>query len=198
MATTDLITPAELQAFLRPENASGLDPESTYLALLVTGVSLAIKDYVRLPLVKETFSETFDGDGTSDAIYLRAFPIDTAATMTITEDGTALVLSTDYIRDPLIGRLRRIPGSGATATRAWSQGLRNITAAYTAGHFANTAAVDERVKLAAKILCKTLHENFGPGLFGPQAPEAVTRPAQWPWIVRQLLSAVEHPGGCSL
>lgn len=198
MATLDLITLAELKGFLRPEDSSELSAEDTHLTALITAVSMAIEDYCRLPLIKQAQSETLDGDDGTDAIYLRAFPVDTAQTITVVESSTTLVQNTDYIVDPLIGRLRRIPGSDATSTRGWDQGLRNVVITYTAGRFANTAAVDERVKLAARILCKTVHENFGPALFGPQAADPIAKPAQWPWIVRQLLSKVEHPGGAAL
>jgi hypothetical protein len=157
--TYDLLSLAEAkQALGQPLTASDLD---TTIASYVTGVS-RILDANCGPLVQRTVTgETYSGDGTS-IIRLRQTPAASitscteyqgtkAVTLTVETIGTAPAAG--CILDPQNGLLYRRSGGWDSS---WWMGRGNITVTYVAGLYANTAAVDARVKRAAGMLLRHL------------------------------------------
>ena len=102
---------------------------------LIDEASQTIVSYLRRPLAKATFTETFymrqligSGFGAPiiEVLQLQQWPITTLTS--ITEDGTALTAS-DYLSDPDRGHIRRLDSSGVLSY--WS--AFQVVVVYVAG-----------------------------------------------------------------
>jgi hypothetical protein len=157
--TYDLLSLAEAKSALGlPAANPDLD---TTVASYVTAVSRVLDENCG-PLVQRTVTnETHSGNGTY-AIDLKKRPAATLTSCTEYQGTTAITLTIEtagtapangVILDGDNGLLYR-RSSGADWT--WYPGRNNITVTYTAGRYANTAAVDARVKRAAGMLLRHL------------------------------------------
>lgn len=157
--TYDLLSLAEAKSALGlPAANPDLD---TTVASYVTAVSRVLDENCG-PLVQRTVTnETHSGNG-SYAIDLKQRPAATLTSCTEYQGTTAVSLTIEtagtapadgVILDGDNGFLYR-RSSGADWT--WYPGRNNITVTYTAGRYANTAAVDARVKRAAGMLLRHL------------------------------------------
>jgi hypothetical protein len=163
----DILTLAEARAALRQGTSTASDTE---IALLVTAASIAI-DRGTGPVVTRTITgDTYDGDDdgaghTTSMIQLRYWPV--GSVTTVTEDGATLTAVTDYHIDLEKGQLWRRSGD---YDWRWECGRDNITVTYTAGRFANTAAVDSWWKQGARLLVRHLWraEQWNVAGIGPQ------------------------------
>ena len=157
--TYDLLSLAEAKATLG-QSAAATDLDTT-IASYVTAVSRML-DEACGPLVTRTVTaEKYSGDGTA-IIKLRQMPASAITSCTEYQGTTAVTLTVETIGttpsagcilDPATGLLYRRAGGWDDA---WYPGRGNISVTYTAGRYANTAAVDARVKRAAGMLLRHL------------------------------------------
>lgn len=106
------------------------------IAQIADGVSQRIESACHRPFVTRSFTETYNGDGTTQ-LLLRHWPVVAVSSFTMkdTQDGTpvAYVNGTDYDLDRAIGALR------LRSIALW-RGFQNIAVTYTAGWGAQDAA----------------------------------------------------------
>lgn len=152
--TIDVLTLAEARTGLSTE--TGHTAKDAPLAAYITAVSRRL-DELCGPIVIRTITDEVHSGGTK-SLFLREYPVVSVTTITEYEDTTGTVLSVEtnaskpssaYLLDPATGIIHR----RATGTsRDFSIGDRNVVVTYQAGRYANTAAVDERFKTAARLL----------------------------------------------
>lgn len=157
--TYDLLSLAEAKSALGlPAANPDLD---TTVASYVTAVSRVLDENCG-PLVQRTISAELYSGERRPAIRLRNMPAASITSCTEYQGTTAVVLTVETIGtdpaeacilDSSTGLLYRRSG-GLDAD--WYPGRNNITVTYTAGRYANTAAVDARVKRAAGMLLRHL------------------------------------------
>ena len=185
MATLNLITSAEAKAYV----GEGSDTRDTTIATIVTGVSLAIKRYVKRPLIIETFTDEYhDGDGTNQ-FYTFNSPVDLSGTMTLAhdndDDGTfTSVVSGDY--HAYASGLIQLDDD-ATNFTVFTRGPRNIKITYDAGYFADTVNVDQDVKLAALALFRHFYKGEVINLGGRFGEIELAKATKWPDEVYRIL-----------
>lgn len=150
MATNDLITVAEAKRHLRVNDSSA----DTTIGELITEASLFL-DELCGPVVVQNVTKTVLAP--SGSVFLDVppgSPTFTVTSLVVTEynSGVATVLTAEdfdtagtYRYDPTLGRILR---RSSWSDTAW--GPQEVTVAYTAGRFANTAAVDQRFKGACR------------------------------------------------
>lgn len=162
MATNDLITVAEAKTLLRPTNA----PTASYdteLALYITAASQRIDDLCGPVVIRTITNEAHDGGRVS--IFLKHYPV--VAITTITEyayttaqalslETTAAKTANDYLVTLENGIVRR---RSSNADRSFAAGSSNVVVTYTAGRYANTAAVEAKFKLACSICVAHMWRN---------------------------------------
>lgn len=156
--TLDLLSLTEgKQAIGTAAAATDID---TTLAGYITATSRLI-DANCGPMVQRTITGEVH-DGGAATIRLTYNPASTVTTVTEYQGTTAVTVTQEtlgtapnpgYLLDVASGYLyRRANGVDGQ----WYDGRRNIVVTYTAGRFANTAAVDARVKQAAGMLLRHL------------------------------------------
>lgn len=126
-----LATQAQVEAFNQLDFDADPDPTVT---IWLDAASKAAEQFCQRPLERQDGRvETFTGDGFHKR-WLTMHPIE-AGSVTITEDGDALVEDTDYLLDYETGLLRRILDD-SKHPRGWgSQGkLENVEVTYSAGY----------------------------------------------------------------
>lgn len=167
MATLDVITLAEAKVALHMGATTANDTE---LTAMITAISQRL-DLAVGPIVTRTVTaETYDGSDTlggthgvsrASMIQLKSWPC--TAVTTVVESGTTLTVTTDYVADLEKGQLWRRIGAW---DYLWRYGRDNIAVTYTAGRFANTAAVDEWYKQGAYLMLQHHYRarqwNVGP------------------------------------
>jgi uncharacterized phiE125 gp8 family phage protein len=107
----------------------------TVLSRYISGASHAAMEYTNRVFQVETLSEQFLQNrrdrfvlSNISPLQLSRWPLITVTS--VTEDGTVLVVGTDYLVDPVFGQLTRLDTSGFP--RTWPS--VGITVAYTAGY----------------------------------------------------------------
>ncbi|MDQ3106420.1 MAG: hypothetical protein M3Q68_01255 [Actinomycetota bacterium] len=164
----DILTAAEAAAALPASGSITVD--ATKLAALTTAVSLMM-DSACGPIVLRTVTgEEYDGGG--GRIWLRQAPVSATATttvMTVTEysSGTAQVLGAEDLASATANDYRFVAQTGELSRRSsWYDskfGSQRVVVTYQAGRFANTPAVAENFKQAARIILRhvwTLEQGF--------------------------------------
>ena len=121
--------------------------ESEILAL-VGAATFTIEGYLGLPLVRRSFSEDHTGGigerlGGARRMYLRNYPV-VSTGITITDDDATTIDSDDYTVIADQGILEH--------DWQWPAPVGRWTVVYTAGRYANTDAVEQHFKTAAKLL----------------------------------------------
>lgn len=213
-----LATLAELTGYMNHDVTTYSDTQKDALQRLINGVSEAIANECKVPLIKSARIEYYDGG--HESIVLKAAPVDTAETFEVKEDGeelepcvdgtdeTAAGDEPDYYLDPEAGIITR---GGTDGT--WAEGKRIVKVTYTAGLGWQYTTVDEvetkrtttsqtltRVDIpdalreAALIILKA-HTDLGPTNWGTQVlPQGgVLRPSAWPLAARLILSDYSMP-----
>ena len=157
--TYDLLSLAEAKATLG-QSASATDLDTT-IASYVTAVSRVLDENCG-PLVQRTVTaEKYSGDGSS-ILRLRQQPASSITSCTEYQGTVAVTLTVETIGTAPSAGCMLDPDTGLLYRRAggwdysWYPGRGNITVTYTAGRYANTAAVDARVKRAAGMLLRHL------------------------------------------
>jgi len=172
MATVDLITLAEAKNWLGISGAT----HDTKLTALATAVSLRLEKWCGTKLVqgtvtseKHTGGSLGAGGGFRDPIrgggkrlFLKNMPIVSITSIVDTQSTPAEVTDVDYLiwNDEGIVEHRAfwpVPFDSNTNFAFW-------LVTYVAGYFANTAGVDENVKLAARMLLARYFKDVTPGV----------------------------------
>lgn len=199
MATLDVLTLAEGKAALNLAGTSQYDGE---IPAWITASSLALDAKVG-PIVKRTVTDEVH-DGYGGHFYTRLYPVLTYTTVTEYNGTTATVLTVEtnaskpasaylaeqYGPNPaLLSGLIRRRGSGSDAW--FPEGIGNVVVTYEAGRFADTAAVDERFKSAARLTLQNLWNSQRPNL--GDVGEFEVPQSNWPRFaipnaVRQMLA----------
>lgn len=139
--------------------------------VLINSISDVIQKHCRRPLIHEDTAEPeeHDGSGSIASLWLKRLPvvIGTEVPFSVTEDGRLLTLDVDFKVRKSNGELIRIRGQNRAA---WARGVMNITAAYRAGLWADTASVADDMKVWAAQGVDWLH-GLGPASWGSRATE---------------------------
>lgn len=120
--STTLFSLARLRTYLGITDVSGSKDEE--LAIIGDAASEEIEQETGRVFVKRTATETYNGDGNS-VLFVRR-PIVSISSLTV--DGNALVLNTDYKFDARLGAIYRLNGNGFT------QDVQNISITYVYGY----------------------------------------------------------------
>jgi len=126
---TDLISVA------RAQQAEQLaDVDSSLLAVLITAASRAIVAWCGREFVSQTFSETYDGDGTR-RLHLRQFPVTSLTSVTITDtDGTEYDIATTAFRVDGVAGIIEFKPDAADDFTWFPEGFQNVAVVYVAGY----------------------------------------------------------------
>lgn len=197
---TDWISLDEAKAAV---NISG-STFDTELGLYVSAASQRLDQVAGAAVIRTVTGEVHDitRPGVT-AILLKHRPVVSASSVvvynqtaarTLTLETNSAKTADDYLLDLAEGRLRR-RASGYDSS--FPVGRGNIIITYTAGRYANTAAVSERFKLAASIYLAHLwkrEQGAGTVTFGGVEPDPNAIPTFGiPNVVRDLL--LEEVGG---
>ena len=152
MAISDyaLVTLADLKVYL---GISGTDYD-TKLEDLIDSVSFAVENYIGgYGVVRTISTELHDGDSVCEYLQLRHYPI---SSVTLIEVDSTEVSSTYYTVDKQAGLVKYSGG--------WSSGEQNIDVDYVAGLYADTASVNDSLKLVCKMWIADLYQNTNPNV----------------------------------
>ena len=123
----------------------GIDSSSfdDTISTVIAAVSLTIERYIGRTITEGTYSDEYlNGDGMSDQLVLKNWPVTSAVTFVLKEDGST-VASTNYTVDDSSGIIYTLPDYYGSS--AWTRGRRNFTVTYSAGY----ATVPADIKQAA-------------------------------------------------
>ncbi len=153
---TDLVTREEVKVYL------GFPDQDTHdrtLDAFIKSVSNAARQRCSRNFDQRAYTDILCGRGVR-AVFAKDKPIAAAPAPQAFENGTALVIATDYSASADVGVnledgiFYRLPGSTSVAGRligppgVWSKGVNNVKLVYTAGFAA--ADMPEDLKLAVK------------------------------------------------
>lgn len=209
-----LVTLAELQAYLNQTSAALGDDRNDWLLTAINVASMYLETECHVPLIKASVTEYYDGG--NQRIILKGAPVDTAATLTVIEDGTTLTVcadgssltsagaSPDYWLDPDSGMIER--------NGIWASGRRIVKVAYTAGRgwqyktgttkrtltseTLSSTDIPDDLRQAALMTAKAF-TDMGPTNWGTQVlPDGqVLRPVVIPLAGRLILDRYRMPRG---
>jgi len=161
VSSNALITLAELQTYPGiPSSLSAVD--TTILEALIDAVSKEIDNWTGITMIQQSFIEHYLWEHIKDRtkFRLRHFPI--VSVTSITDLSSNTIASTEYWIDKVFGFLVR---AGAWQVPQDDNGFATYwTIVYTAGKFANTAAVDAAVKLACKMQVGSMYRKPDPSV----------------------------------
>ena len=138
---TDLITTKQARLYLKLKDGEKDDD----IGPIISAVSEFVRGRTGLKFDQRIYTEFHNGKGLR-TLRVRETPVATSPAPTVTENGTALVVTTGYsdtadvVYDPGEGVFHRRTGStfiGGTRTDIpgrWSPGAQNITIVYTGGY----------------------------------------------------------------
>ncbi len=163
MTTVDtaiaLTTLADQKEFLKIGGAA----EDSALSLLINEVSRIINTFTRRQLVKKSYTEFYDGDG-SDELILKNVPI--VAVTQVNDDidrtfgsGDDLSISADILIDKEAGILRLWNNESVFLT-----GKANVKVAYSAGY--DVAAIPQDLQWACQKLVAFQYHQRKDGRYG--------------------------------
>lgn len=157
----NLVSLAEAKSYL---NITGTSRD-VQIQAIVDGASALIEDFCQNAFVQRSFTEHYTGGinihkGGAKRLYLKHFPIVSVAS--ITDDRGYVMPSDQYVIWPEKGILEHfgywyVPQTTTGAPGRW-------TVVYTAGRYANTAAVLPSLKLACNMLIATRWMARAPGI----------------------------------
>lgn len=163
MATLDVITLDEAKAAI--SNNAGVNNDDL-LTAYITAVSQAIDQACGPVVIRTVTAEMHDGG--ADRIFLNSYPIVALSAITeyagtssvvLTEQTAGTIPDAGYLVRKDAGYIERL-----SSGQPWqfSTGVGNVSVTYTAGRFANTAAVSAKFKQAAAItLANIWRREFG-------------------------------------
>lgn len=154
MASTDVIGLADARKALRLAD-SDTSHDTDLGSIYVPAVTPVVEDIIG-PVISRSF--TYTGNGGSSSIVLPHVGVTVTA---VTEDGTSLTASTDYVVDSAVGIVYRGTASG---NATFSSGTQNVVVTYTAGIAASLSAVPAGVKLAARIILAAMWQADQQGI----------------------------------
>jgi hypothetical protein len=187
--TLDIVTLAEARSAVNI-NTAGYVADDTRLAAFVTAISRHFDNLVG-PVVQRTVTAEVQ-DGGRNFITLDLAPISAVTSITEYSGTAATVLasasntsqpSNGYLLDPwrdgfYKGRIYRRSGN---TNASFPDGRGNVVITYTAGRYANTAAVDQRFKTATELTLANVFRReqrpVNPGFGGPEAMNDVVATA---------------------
>ena len=208
-----LVTLTEAQNYMNYQNASLTDAQNDALLRLINGVSEAIANDCRVPLIKAAATEYYTGGARK--IILERAPVDRAEAVTVVEAGTTLY---PPVRGTLYTSTGASPGYYLHADEGmierasgyWDDGFEVIAVTYTAGRGWQYKAAGEKrmavtealsstdipddLREAALIILKA-HSDLGPTSWGAQVLPGgeYMRPSAWPLAARLMLNAYRMP-----
>jgi uncharacterized phiE125 gp8 family phage protein len=135
MAAGDLCTLAQVREWL--SLAVGQTGDNALLERLITACSAGIKDYVQRPLLSETYSESYNGTGTSKLV-LKNYPITAVSNLLI--GNVAVTEASDPTAYGFLfnGAVLYLSSAGAATSpnvgNIFPAGNQNVQVTYTAGY----------------------------------------------------------------
>lgn len=137
--------------------------KDTLIDNLINAISTLVETVRNRTFKKTAYTnELYDIPVSSPLLYLKQYPIDTAATLTVVENDVTLVKDTDYRVYATEGYLRRIGGNFAqtpTQFNVWKAGFQIVKLTYTGGY--NPIPYD--LELAAAMWVIQLLSGFTKG-----------------------------------
>ncbi|MCP3805377.1 hypothetical protein NLX83_39535 [Allokutzneria sp. A3M-2-11 16] len=205
MATLDVLTLSEAKLAL---NLTGTGAHDVELAGFITASSLRLDELVGPVVRRQISAETHDGG--AGQVFVRFFPVSLVASVTEYSGTTATVLTAEtpgtqpadaYLTEPysadvtLKGPALHRRSSGADAR--FPVGRGNVVITYTAGRAVDTAAVDQRFKLAASLILINLwrsQQDSSGGMGEFDIPNQIFPRFAVPNAVRELMHGeVQEP-----
>jgi len=112
----------------------------TLITTVIAGVSIAMERYVGRTLTEATYSdELYSGDGFTDQIVLRNWPVTDTVTFVLKEDNSTIT-STNYSVHSDSGIVYPVPDYYGQAV--WTAGRWNYAITYSAGYDSTTMPAD--------------------------------------------------------
>ena len=153
-----LVTLTEAQNYMNYQNASLTDAQNDALLRLINGVSEAIANDCRVPLIKAAATEYYTGGARK--IILERAPVDRAEAVTVVEAGTTLY---PPVRGTLYTSTGASPGYYLHADEGmierasgyWDDGFEVIAVTYTAGRGWQYKAAGVKRTLISEALSST-------------------------------------------
>lgn len=144
-----LCTQADVEKKLQWDITAEPEPVVT---MHIADAQAMIEAEVGRPLESAARSDTFDGGQWS--LFLTHWPV--TAVATVTEDGTALTVTTEYLWYPG-GKLIRVSGGHQT----WWQASKpqSIVVAYTAGYSAGSKELEHLGSLCAEVVARAFRKG---------------------------------------
>lgn len=157
----NLISLAEAKAYINVTDSS----HDARIQAIIDGASALIEDFCQNAMVIRSFTEHYTGGigihkGGAKRLYLKKFPVVSVAS--ITDDAGNTIPASQYVIWPEKGELEHfgywyVPQTMNGAPGRW-------TVVYTAGRYANTAAVNPSLKLATNMLTAGRWMARSPGI----------------------------------
>jgi len=127
--------------------------DETILGVYVAAASAAVVTWCSREFAQDTFTETYDGDGTNE-IVLDQFPVESITSCTITDDDdTDYDIDADEFRIDTAAAIVRFKPSSTADYNYFPSGFRNVQFVYTAGY----ATVPEDVQSAVAQVAAGLY-----------------------------------------
>ncbi len=151
----DLTTVAAIQAM-----TGAVAADATITQILITAASVWANSYTSRILARQTFTETYDGDG-SDILFLDNYPISSITTVHQDSDrvfgSDTLIASTDYLT---YADNRKLVGIG---TR-WFKDVQTIKVVYVAGYL--IGSIPDDLVNAVTMLVDFWYKEYDAHRFG--------------------------------
>jgi len=121
----------DLTTIARVKEAEGITVATfdTLLTNLLAGISNRMERWMGRTIIQASYSRKFDPPWTTEELVLPEWPI--VSVTSVTEDGAALALTTDYEIEAERGSLVRV---SAGLPMAWSSDRRGIVVAWSGGY----------------------------------------------------------------
>lgn len=162
-----LATQADLEKFLHIDVTAEPEPAVTKLLEDATGI---IQTWLDRRLELASYSETYDSPP-DEHLWLKQWPVAASPTVTVTEDGTALTINTDFIVDYERGLIRRTTAAGHA--RKWKSKINSIVVGYDAGYdFTIDPLVEPEAATARSVCTRIVARAFQAAAAFAAAPDA--------------------------
>lgn len=127
------------------------EPEAAITALIADAQAL-IESEVGRPVESASRTETFDGGPWS--VFLKYWPV--SAMTTVTEDATALTVTTDFLWYTT-GKLIRVASGYQVAWRAYKP--QSIAVAYTGGYLAGSKEFEHLGSICTEVVARAFRKG---------------------------------------
>lgn len=122
------------------------------ITMLIADAQALIESEVGRPVESASRSETLNGGAWS--VFLKYWPV--SAVSTVTEAGTALTVTTEYLWYPT-GKLIRVSGGYQTYWRAYKP--QSLVVAYTGGYLGGTKELEHLGSLCAEVVARAFRKG---------------------------------------